>query len=87
MEWRLFADIAEVAGKDRIGVETEPDATVADALEALLSERPALRDRVLDEDGELVPHVNVLVEGEQAKLDDPVSDGDELALFPPVSGG
>lgn len=87
MEWRLFADVAEVAGTERIGVETEPDATVADALEALLSERPALRERVLDERGDLEAHVNVLVEGEQAELDDPVSEGDELALFPPVSGG
>jgi molybdopterin synthase sulfur carrier subunit len=87
MEWRLFADIAEVAEKDRIGVDTAPDATVADALDALLSGRPALRERVLDGDGDLEPHVNVLRNGENADLGDPVSEGDELALFPPVSGG
>jgi molybdopterin synthase sulfur carrier subunit len=87
MEWRLFADIAETAGRDRIAVETEPDAAVEDALAALLSDRPALRERVLDDDGELAPHVNVLRNGEPARLSEPVSEGDELALFPPVSGG
>jgi molybdopterin synthase sulfur carrier subunit len=87
MEWRLFADVAEVAGTDRIEVEVEPGGSVEDALAALLADRPALRERVLDGEGELESHVNVLRNGENAALSDPVSAGDELALFPPVSGG
>ena len=91
MEWRLFADLAETAGDRRVAVEADGVETVGDALDALLDARPALRDRVLDDDGALADHVNVLVNGEGVHndqgLETPVAADDELALFPPVSGG
>ncbi|MFB6360497.1 MAG: ubiquitin-like small modifier protein 1 [Halobacteriales archaeon] len=90
MEWRLFADLADAAGDRRVSIEADGLETVGDALDALLEAQPALRDRVL-EDGELVDHVNVLRNGESVTagdgLDTAVDAGDELALFPPVSGG
>ncbi|GGM56384.1 molybdopterin synthase sulfur carrier subunit [Halarchaeum rubridurum] len=87
MEWKLFADLAEVAGDDRITVSVPADATVGDALEALLDDRPALRERVLADDGTLYDHVNLLRNGADASLADDAAPDDELALFPPVSGG
>jgi len=87
MEWKLFADLAEVAGDDRVDVTVPADATVEDALGALLDERPALRNRVLDDDGTLYDHVNLLRNGADATLAESIDGGDELALFPPVSGG
>jgi molybdopterin synthase sulfur carrier subunit len=90
MEWKLFADLAEAAGEKRVAVDPAPEATVADALEALLETHPALRERVLA-DGEVADHVNLLLNGEAVEnregLDTPVESSDELALFPPVSGG
>lgn len=89
MEWRLFADLADAAGSRRVAVDGEP-ATVGEALDALLEAHPVLRERVLDETGELEDHVNLLVNGAAVTdggLDAPVKPGDELALFPPVSGG
>lgn len=87
VRWKLFADLAEAAGDRTTNVPVAPDATVRDALDALLDERDALGDRILDEDGELRDHVNLLQNGSAATFSDAVSDGDELALFPPVSGG
>lgn len=89
MEWRLFADLAETAGDRRISVDVSADGTVGDALDALLDERPALRERILDDAGELHSHVNVLRNGAnlQNGLGTELESGDELALFPPVSGG
>ncbi|MFC3477311.1 ubiquitin-like small modifier protein 1 [Halobacterium litoreum] len=92
MEWKLFADLAEVGGDKHVDVAVGADATVGDALDALLDARPALRDRVLTEDGDLRPHVNVLHNGENVRtegdgLAQSVESGDELAMFPPVSGG
>jgi len=89
-EWKLFADLAELAGDKEVAVTVEPDATVGDALAALFSERPGLEDRVWD-DGAVADDVNLLVNGveprEEAGLETAIDADDELALFPPVSGG
>ncbi|WP_418286327.1 ubiquitin-like small modifier protein 1 [Halorubrum sp. DTA46] len=91
MEWKLFADLAEIAGDRVIAVDVESGETVGDALDALLDGRPDLRDRVLDDDGAVADHINVLRNGRSVHLDgglDVTLDADdELALFPPVSGG
>ncbi|MFB6228459.1 MAG: ubiquitin-like small modifier protein 1 [Halobacteriales archaeon] len=90
MEWKLFADLAEVAGERHVAVDEEA-TTAGEALEALLDAHPALADRVLEESGDLADHVNLLLNGENVAgaegLETPVSPDDELALFPPVSGG
>jgi molybdopterin synthase sulfur carrier subunit len=92
MRWKLFADLAEVAGDREVEVDTEGESrTVGDALDALLDTHPDLRDRVLDDSGTVADHINVLRNGEDVSagegLETPLEAGDELALFPPVSGG
>ncbi|MUV61783.1 ubiquitin-like small modifier protein 1, partial [Halobacterium sp. CBA1126] len=81
---------AEVGGDRRITVDEEAE-TVGEALDALLADRPALRDRVLTDDGDVREHINVLRNGENVAhadgLETALDPGDELALFPPVSGG
>lgn len=91
MEWRLFADLAETVGDRRVTVEPAEDATVADALTALIEAEPALEELVYDGD-ELADHLTILRNGrnvatEADGLATRVEVGDELALFPPVSGG
>ena len=91
MEWRLFADLAEAAGDRRVRVDVENVATVGDALDALLESHPDLKERLFDESGSLYDHINILRNGENIMvgdgLDTPVDADDELAVFPPVSGG
>ncbi|QLG50880.1 ubiquitin-like small modifier protein 1 [Natrinema halophilum] len=91
-EWKLFADLAERAGDKHVAVDAAAGDTVGDALEALLDESPDLEDRVLDGDGELRSQINVLRNGtnvlvEEEGLETELDEDDELALFPPVSGG
>ena len=90
MEWKLFADLAEIAGARVIDVDAEPGDTVGDAFDALLAAHPDLRERVL-EDGELADHINLLRNGQNVHhgdgMETTLAQGDELALFPPVSGG
>lgn len=90
VHWKLFADLRERAGADEIDVGDAD--TVGDALDALLDREDALRARVLDDDGSIVDDVNVLRNGANVfeagdGLEEPVHEDDELALFPPVSGG
>lgn len=91
MEWKLFADLAEVAGADVVAVDVSEGATVDDALAALLERHPDLESRVLDDEGELREHLNVLRNGQSVRAGEGLATeleaGDELALFPPVSGG
>lgn len=69
----------------------DPCATVGEALTALASRWPGVRDRVLDERGELRPHVNVFVDQESIRfrggLDAPVREGGTITIVPAVSGG
>jgi len=92
MHWKLFADLAEVAGDDEVAVAVDAaEPTVGDALGALIEARPVLEARIYTDDGEIESHLNLLKNGVNVRDDEglstPVADGDELALFPPVSGG
>ena len=62
-----------------------------DALAALWVERPALRDRVLNERGEIRQHVNIFYDGRDVRrlkgLDTPITPDNELYIFNAVSGG
>ena len=84
--WRLFADLAEVAGGREHTVAVDSDGTVGDALDALVADTAGLRDRVFE--GEtLVDDVNLMRNGSPTSPGESVDDGDELAMFPPVTGG
>lgn len=65
--------------------------TVGQALAALWALHPAVRPRVVNESGEVRPHVNVFVGAEAIRLAGglaaPVADGCEIAILPAVSGG
>ena len=65
-------------------------ASVADALHSLWKQHPALRDRILNEQGEIRQHVNIFVVGNDVKrlkgLQTPLKTN-ELHIFNAVSGG
>lgn len=82
---RLFANFREAVGKKDLSLSMNGDNVMAAAL-ALISLYPPLGPLMLHEGG-LKPYVNVLVNGKKAEPTDKIKDGDELAIFPPVSGG
>jgi len=92
MEWRLFANLAEAADSRRVAVDAAPGDTFGDAFEQLLEAHPELEAEVLDDEGEIRDHIRVLRNEHDPfvrddGLDTVLEEGDELALFPPVSGG
>jgi molybdopterin synthase sulfur carrier subunit len=92
MEWRLFANLAEAAGTKRAEVDAAAGDTLGDAFEQLLEANPDLEPIVVDSDGELREHIRLLHNGEDPfavgeGFDTVLDAGDQLALFPPVSGG
>ncbi|MEK7331713.1 MAG: ubiquitin-like small modifier protein 1 [Candidatus Eisenbacteria bacterium] len=77
-------------GRSRVVLEASP-ATVGEALEALWALHPGVRDRVVTEQGEVRPHVNLFVGSESIRfsggLGTPLADGAEISIVPAVSGG
>lgn len=65
-------------------------ATVGDALDDVWQRHPALRDRILTEQGEIRQHVNIFLGSSDLKrlkgLKTTV-DADEIHIFNAVSGG
>ena len=81
---------AFTAGQGQVAV-AESASNVREALERLWAIHPGVRDRVVDEQGDVRPHVNVFVGDESIRftggLDTPVPDGAEIWIIPAVSGG
>jgi molybdopterin converting factor subunit 1 len=76
---RLFARQRELAGAREVAVEVPDGATIEDAWAALKVLHPAVAAGR--------PYVRFARNGEYARPEDSLSDGDEVACIPPVSGG
>lgn len=74
-----FASLRDRAGVRQEALVLDEGARVADLRAALGAQRPALR--------EALDSALVAVNREFALPEQPLSDGDEVAVFPPVSGG
>jgi molybdopterin converting factor small subunit len=76
--------------KQRAGGRTSQQldgGSVGAVLRALEAAHPAVRGWILDERGEVRRHINVYVNGEQARHDSAVADGDVVDVLPAISGG
>ena len=76
---RLFARYREAAGRDQVEVEVPEGATVEEVWSALAAAHPAL--------ARYRQHTLFAVGNEYVGADRAVQPGEEVACFPPVSGG
>jgi molybdopterin synthase catalytic subunit len=75
----LFGQAREWVGSSNLNLTLDAPATVASAFAALKSRHPRLAD--------MERSILFAVNEEYASLSDPLSEGDRLAVLPPVSGG
>ncbi|TMH86354.1 MAG: MoaD/ThiS family protein [Betaproteobacteria bacterium] len=61
--------------------------TVSAVLEEVFEREPQIRGYVLDEQGELRKHVFVFVDGQRARLSNPVRDASEIYVLQALTGG
>lgn len=77
-------------GHAEISVDAAP-GNVSEALNQLWSRHIGLRDRVLTEQGEVRPHVNIFVNSQVVRRDQvlqtAVPGDSEICIMPAVSGG
>lgn len=79
LEIRLYATLRDKVGKPRISLKLEENSTVKELILAVKEQYPMM--------SEAVDSAVVSVNRAFATFDTPVEAGDEIAMFPPVSGG
>ena len=87
---KTFADLRELLGPE-FALPVPEGATVRDLLRILGSRSPVLLPGILDDCGELKPYVNILKGGRNIRfikgLNTELTEGDVIAIFPPLAGG
>lgn len=72
---KFFASLRETLDRDTISVDASKATTAADVW------------RIATEDHELPSNTLIAINMEYANAEHVVADGDEVAFFPPVTGG
>lgn len=75
----LFAAAREVVGASELGLEVPEGANARGVLDALCALHPSLTAHRRS--------LRVAVDGAYARDDEPVREGAEVAIIPPVAGG
>ncbi len=76
---RLFASFREAIGQKELVRQVPEGTTVGDLLAALIQEYPRL--------AQAARRAHTAVNHQYVSVETVLRDGDEVALFPPVSGG
>ena len=75
-------------GQDKVELE---ESTLSTMIESLEASYPGVKERLIDENGELRYFVNIYLNGEDVRfldgLDTSTSAGDEISIVPAVAGG
>ena len=75
-------------GKDEIAAEGASLRAIVDNLE---TRHPGLKERLLDDKGEIRRFVNIYLNGDDVRfldqLNSKVKDGDEISIVPAIAGG
>ena len=90
MEIRFYATLRPIVGGRSVALD-DPPPTVGELLDRLCGDHDGLRDRVLDEHGQIRQFVAVIVDGRDVRhlegLQSRLRPNSEIDIFPPVAGG
>jgi molybdopterin synthase sulfur carrier subunit len=75
---KYFASFRDMTGKQEESMDVEEGVTVKELRDQVREKYPKIGEREM---------ILVAVNGVFTSLDKEISEGDEVALFPPVSGG
>jgi molybdopterin synthase sulfur carrier subunit len=92
MKVNFYATLRPIVGQKTIEFDLDENVTVNEMVEIVVTRFPPLRRELLDEQGGLLPHVHVFVNGRDAPYLDNAMEtllkpGDKVDVFPSVAGG
>lgn len=87
---RAFASFREILGRE-MTVEIGDGSRVSDLINHLCEIKPELGGAIFSDTGELRDYFVIMLNRRRLDvpedLESPLSDNDEVAIFPPVAGG
>lgn len=87
---RAFAQVKDILGADSF-LEYPEGTSMRELLDSLRQIAGESEDKLFSRDGDLQSHLVLMMNGTRIYKEDieslTLSEGDEIALFPPVSGG
>ena len=92
MKVNFYATLRLITGQTTVELDMPRGTTVDELLAAVIERFPELREKLFHEDGTLLGHVHVFINGRDApyldrKLDTPLDEADTVDVFPAVAGG
>ncbi len=83
---RFFAFYREIAGTDEIYLELSEGSKVSDLLRVIEERLEGFKGKLLNRKIGARSYI-IVRRGEWPNMDDPLAEGDEFSLFPPLGGG
>ncbi len=87
---RAFANFRDILGKD-LWVELKDGSTIKDLLDSLCESHPRMKSAIFDESGKVREYVILMKNRKDVDslegLGTTLSEGDEVAILPPIAGG
>ena len=81
---KLYANLRRLAGTKELSIT---GGTVGGVVSDLVRQHPPIGDPVF-KDGGLAPHIVITLNGQNTiNLETSVTEGDVVAIFPPIAGG
>ncbi len=92
MKVNFYATLRPIVGQKTVELPIEGGVTVQDVLEIIVTRYPDLRAELMDENGQLLGHVHLFINGRDAPyldnmMETQIKTTDKIDVFPAVGGG
>ena len=92
MRVNFYATLRPIVGQKTVDLPIKEGTTVQDVLETIVETYPALRAELMDENGQLLGHVHLFINGRDAPylanmMATQIKATDKIDVFPAVGGG
>ncbi len=92
MKINFYATLRAIVGQKTVELDLNHGVTVEELIHAIVERYPALREQLVDEQGNLQGHIHVFINGRdvyylEKDYKTPLQADDKIDIFPPVGGG
>lgn len=92
MNVNFYATLRQIVGQKTISFKLQPPISIRELLDEIIKHYPPIQHELLDEAGNLFPHVHIFVNGRDVPylvngMETVIDQTDKIDVFPAVGGG